>query len=309
MEIGLWLHIGHFAAGGPTAVIIGVMIGIKQVIPNSTILINEPGFINFQLFGRDRDIRLYPIDTVFGPNPIPLQHVGSDDPNNDQSWRYAKNMIFSSMWVINWLGQRFPIKEAIKEKNKNIHLWEAGIDTDYFTPLALENGNEKTQDFFIYYKSQNMQDIESIWSFLFHDYYGMKGSLICYHFYTPEMLRDAARKSKFCIMLDNEETQGLAAIEIMACNCPIFCIDRTYYVCGKKAMEGTVTSIVSWSPVCGLKSTKENWKSDFPTFLANLSSYTPAIFASTNYTYKESAKKLLGIALQIMTPEQETELS
>jgi hypothetical protein len=305
MEIGLWLHIEHFAAGGPSAVIIGFVIGIKQIIPTSTILINEPGYINFQLFGKDRDVRLYPINTVFSPNPIPLQYVGIEDPNDDLVWRHAMNMTFSSMWVINWLGQKFPIQKAIEDGTKNINLWEAGIDTDYFTPSS----TPKTQDFFIYYKSQNMSDIEGIWNFLFHHYYGIKGSLICYHFYTPEMLRDAAQKSKFCIMLDNEETQGLAAIEIMACDCPIFCIDRTFYANGNKAMEGSVTSIVSWSAVCGLKSTKEEWKSDFPTFLANLSSYTPATFAHTNYTYKESARKLMNIALRIMTPVLEMEQS
>jgi len=305
MEIGLWLHIGHFAAGGPTAVIIGIMIGIKQIIPNVIILINEPGYINFQLFGKDRDIRLYPINTIFGPNPIPLNYITVANPNDDLTWRYAKNMIFSSMWVINWLGQKFPISQTIEDETKNINIWEAGIDTDYFTPTDLP----KTQDFFIYYKSQNMEQVESVWGFLFHNYYSMKGSLICYHFYTPEMLRETARKSKFCIMLDNEETQGLAAIEIMACNCPIFCIDRTFYTNGNKAMEGSVTSIVSWSPVCGLKSPKEDWKSDFPSFLANLSSYTPAAFAHENYTYKESARKLMGIALQIMNPVQEKVLS
>jgi hypothetical protein len=305
MKIGLWLHIEHFAAGGPTAVIIGFVIGIKQIIPSSMILINEPGYINFQLFGKDRHIRLYPVNTIFGPNPIPLQYVGIEDPNNDLVWRYATNMTFSSMWVINWLGQKFPIQQAIEDGTKNINLWEAGIDTDYFTPSS----TPKTQDFFIYYKSQNMSDIEGIWNFLFHHYYGIKGSLICYHFYTPEMLRDAAQKSKFCIMLDNEETQGLAAIEIMACDCPIFCIDRTLYANGNKAMEGSVTSIVSWSAVCGLKSTKEEWKSDFATFLVNLSSYTPATFAHTNYTYKECSRKLMNIALQIMTPVLEMEQS
>ena len=305
MEIGLWLHIGHFAAGGPTAVIIGIMIGIKQIIPNVIILINEPGYINFQLFGKDRDIRLYPINTIFGPNPIPLNYITVANPNDDLTWRYAKNMIFSSMWVINWLGQKFPISQTIEDETKNINIWEAGIDTDYFTPTDLP----KTQDFFIYYKSQNMEQVESVWGFLFHNYYSMKGSLICYHFYTPEMLRETARKSKFCIMLDNEETQGLAAIEIMACNCPIFCIDHTFYTNGNKAMEGSVTSIVSWSPVCGLKSSKEDWKSNFPSFLANLSSYTPAAFAHENYTYKESARKLMGIALQITNPVQEKVLS
>ena len=141
------------------------------------------------------------------------------------------------------------------------------------------------------------------------NFYGLKGQLLCYHFYKPEMLRDAARKSKFCIMLDNEETQGLAALEIMACGCPIFCIDRNYYKSNNKVMEGSVTSIVSWSPQCGIKTTEEVWKSDFETFLSSLSSFTPAKFVHENYSYKESARKLMTIAFKVRSLEQETELS
>jgi hypothetical protein len=110
-------------------------------------------------------------------------------------------------------------------------------------------------------------------------------------------------------MLDNEETQGLAALEIMACNCPIFCIDRNYYRSNNKVMEGTVTSVVSWSPACGMKSTEEVWKSDFETFLTNLSSYTPAKFVHENYSYRESARRLMSIAFKIRHLEQEMEQS
>jgi hypothetical protein len=301
MDIGIWISVEHFAAGGPTAVFIGVLIGIKEIIPNAILLINEPGYINFQLFGRDRDIRMYPKNTIFGPNPIGMTHVGFQDPNEDEIWHYAKNLTFSANWVVEWLNQKFPLIKANEEKTKTIHIWEAGIDIDYFTP----SNEPKTQDFFIYYKSQKMADIESIWSFLFHKFYGIKGNLICYHFYKPEMLRDAARKSRFCIMLDNEETQGLAALEIMACDCPIFCIDKTKYINCNKLMEGGVTSVVCWSSVCGLKSSEEKWKDDFPTFLANLSTYKPHEFAR-NYSYKNSAIKLLCIAREIMNPEPKT---
>ena len=305
MEIGIWIHTGHFAAGGPTAVIIGVLIGIKKLLPDAIILINEPGTFNIQLFGLYQDVRMYPKNTIFGPNPIPLSYVSMKEAEDYSLWVHSKHLTFSAMWVINWLEQKFPIRNCLHNKTKTINIWEAGIDTDYYTP-SLE---PKTQDFFIYYKSQRMADIENIWSVLFHNFYGIKGTVVCYHFYKPEMLRDAARKSKFCIMLDNEETQGLAALEIMACNCPIFCIDRNYYRSNTKIMEGSVTSIVSWSPECGLKTTEEVWKSDFETFLSNLSSYTPAKFVHENYSYKESARKLMTIAFKIRILEQEKEQS
>jgi hypothetical protein len=295
MDIGIWISVEHFAAAGPTSVIIGILIGIKQAIPVSNILINEPGFLNFQIYGRDRDIRMFPANTIFGPNSIGMPHIGFDDPNQDEIWKYARNLTFSSRWVIAWLEQKFPLLEYDRKKEKAVYIWEAGIDTEYFSP-----GNEpKTQDFFIYYKSQKMADIEGIWSFLFHNFYGIKGNLICYHFYKPEMLREAARKSRFCIMLDNEETQGLAALEIMACDCPIFCIDKTTYTRCNKLMDGGVTSITCWSPICGLKTTLEKWKEDFPIFLTNLLSYKPYDFTKA-YSYRATAVKLLCIGRDTM---------
>lgn len=305
MDIGIWIQISHFPAGGPTSVVIGLMIGIKQLIPDAKILINEPGYINFQIWGKDRDLRMYPKNTIFGPNPIGMSHVTFKEATDDIVWLYAKHLTFTAPWIINWLEQKFPIRRCMEDKTKTANIWEAGIDTDYFKPSL----SPKTQDFFIYYKSQKMKDIENVWGFLFHNYYGIKGNLICYHFYKPEMLRDAAQRSRFCIMLDNEETQGLAALEIMACDCPIFCIDRNYYKSSNKMMEGTVTSIVSWSPECGMKSTEEKWQEDFGTFLKNIQTYKPAEFVQNNYTYMASAKRLLGIALQIMSLETATEQS
>ena len=118
------------------------------------------------------------------------------------------------------------------------------------------------------------------------------------------MLRDMAQKSKFCIMLDNEETQGLAALEIMACNCPIFCIDKKSYVRNNIMMSGSVTSICSWSDTdCGMKSTEEKWREDFPEFLKKINTYNPTKFVHEKYSFATTAKQLLQIAADIMKKE------
>ena len=293
MRIGVWIDTGHFPAGGPTVVLIGLIIGLKQVLPDCLLLINDEGDININL-NCPLHPYLLPKNTINGPNPI---HMGvTKEPENDVGWKYMKNIVFTSYWVIDWLDQFFPIKKSIINNTKNIYIWESGIDTSYFVP----SNRRKVNDFFIYYKSQNAGQIEGVWAFLFHNFYGLKGQLLCYHFYKPEMLRDLAQNSKFCIMVDNEETQGLAALEIMACGCPIFCIDKKSYVRDYLMMSGSVTSICSWSDDCGFKSTEEKWKEDFPIFLKNICNYNPAKFVHERYSFAASARSILTISSDIM---------
>jgi hypothetical protein len=297
MRIGIWVNTNHFAAGGPAVVLIGLLIGLKQVLPNSLIILNDEGDINIG-FHTGMDPRLYPKNTIFGPNPFAIDvHT---NPEENILWKHRKNYIFNSTWVIDWLEQYFPLKKSFIENTKNIYIWESGVDTSYFQPLK----ERKQNDFFIYYKSQKSDQLESVWAYLFQNYYGLKGGLICYHFYKQDMLRDMAQKSKFCIMLDNEETQGLAALEIMACNCPIFCIDKKSYVRNNIMMSGSVTSICSWSDTdCGMKSTEEKWREDFPEFLKKINTYNPTKFVHEKYSFATTAKQLLQIAADIMKKE------
>jgi hypothetical protein len=296
MRIGIWTDTGHFPAGGPTVVLIGLIIGLKQVLPDCVLLINDEGDININLNARLHPC-LLPKNTICGPNPI---HMGiTKEPEKDVVWNNIKNLTFTSLWVIDWLDQFFPIKKSIINNTKNIFLWESGVDTSYFVPT----NRKKVNDFFIYYKSQNAGQIEGVWGYLFHNYYGLKGNLICYHFYKQEMLRSAAQSSKFCIMVDNEETQGLAALEIMACGCPIFCIDKKSFIRDNLMMSGSVTSICSWSEECGMKSTEEKWQEDFPIFLKNITMYNPAKFVHERYSFAAAARSILAIASDIMRKE------
>jgi hypothetical protein len=296
MRIGLWLNTGHFPAGGPTVVLIGLIIGLKQVLADCLLVINDEGDININLSSSYHPY-LLPENIIHGPNPI---HMGvTTEPEKNMIWKYGKNITFTSYWVIDWLDQFFPIKKSIVNNTKNIYLWESGIDTSYFVP----SNRRKVNDFFIYYKSQNAGQIEGVWGYLFHNYYGLKGQLLCYHFYKPEMLRDLAQNSKFCIMVDNEETQGLAALEIMACGCPIFCIDKKSYIRDNLMMSGSVTSICSWSDDCGVKSPEEKWKEDFPIFLTNIKTYNPAKFVHERYSFSSAARSILAISSDIMRKE------
>jgi glycosyltransferase involved in cell wall biosynthesis len=121
----------------------------------------------------------------------------------------------------------------------------------------------------------------------------MHGPVLMYYFYSHEELLAAATGSEFCIFLDVAETQGLAALEIMACGCPLFVID-----CNDYRAEGficrEVTSVTCWSPQCGIKSSIASFTEDFPRFLAGLASgdYDPREFVLTDYSWCAAAKNL-----------------
>ena len=105
------------------------------------------------------------------------------------------------------------------------------------------------------------------------------------------MLAEAARKSRFCIMLDRTETQGLASLEIMATNCPLFVLDWTTHECKTFIVNGA-SSVPCWDKRCGLKSSMETLEKDFPTFLNNMSTYKPREFVSEKYSFEASAHTL-----------------
>jgi hypothetical protein len=119
--------------------------------------------------------------------------------------------------------------------------------------------------------------------------------VITYYNYDADMLRDAAASSRFCILIDNPETQGLAALEIMACDCPLFVLDATHFQSKTLAMGGA-TSVTCWDPKrCGKKSSREAMETDFPAFLAALPTYRPREFVLERHSYKAAARALRGL--------------
>jgi hypothetical protein len=183
-----------------------------------------------------------------------------------------------------------PYADQEKAAGRRLSVWPAGVDTEFYSPT----GQEKTQDFFIYYKSQQHANLHKIHELLFRRYFHLRGHMVAYYCYTPEMLRQAARSSRFCIVLNNTETQGLAMLEIMSCDCPLFVVDCTTFRGNTMVIEGA-SSAPCWGAACGKKASWNSLESDFAAFLADLQSYRPRSFVESGYSLRVAAASLRSL--------------
>lgn len=297
LRIGVWFDVSHCSYGGPTAVLLGTLLGLKQLRDDLVIVLNEPGDVNWFLTGgealRDRVPRAPRL--VVGPMALTLEDGENEAYGENPVWKYAAdaNVVVPTEWVRQFI--RFAMPYAKPDGgSRRLSLWAAGVDTDFFSPSV--SFEHKTQDYFIYYKSQHHADLHRIQSLLFKSFFQLRGSALFYYCYTPEMLRAAARASRFCIVLDKTETQGLAMLEIMACDCPLFVVDYTKYEGNRIGMEGA-SSCPCWSDSCGVKTSWETVEKDLTAFVPAVGNYRPRDFVESTYSYKAAAASLLRLLL------------
>jgi hypothetical protein len=272
--------------------ILGMYAYAEKTGREIVVLLNEIGDVNWALShtsSPESDASKMP---ALWHGPLLYNHADADvsEYQSQANWRLCKNVLFPSNWFRAWINTGFPYLEKEKAGTRRTAVWPSGIDTDYFTP---DTNPEKTQDYFIYFKSQSYDDLNAIQSYLFANWFGLRGTIVTYYCYDPAMLRAQARASKFCILLDNTETQGLAPLEILACDCPLFVVDATKYVGPHKILEGA-TSVTCWDSCCGMKSVLGNIERDFPAFMSTLHEYRPRTWVATNYSYAAAAGRLLG---------------
>lgn len=295
LRVGVWFQENHTPYGGPGLVLSGTVLGLYQYAAQSGIeiivLLNELGDVNWA-FGLTASAAsdaakmpaLWTGPACFNRADAVAAHESSE------VWRAVRNALFPSTWFAEFVNHGLPYAKGIEGRHQAV--WPAGVDTDFFTPSAAE----KTQDYFIYFKSQNFADLKKIQTYLFSNWFGIRGTVLTYYNYDPDMLRDAARRSKFCIMLGGTETQGLAALEIMACDCPLFVLDTA--VCKSGDFEYTgATSVTNMDRHCGSKSCLAAIETDFPQFISDLASYSPRLFVTQDFSYTAAARRLLDILI------------
>jgi len=299
LRIGVWFDVAHLAYGGPTAVLLGTLLGFKQQREDLLVVLNEPGDVNWVLTGgealRDRVPRAPRL--VVGPLALALEDGETEAYGENRVWKYAAdaNVVVPTEWVRQYICFSMPYSKP-DGGSRRLSLWAAGVDTDFYSPSATGTGAaaEKTQDYFIYYKSQRHADLHRIQTMLFRSFFQLRGSALFYYCYTPEMLRAAARASRFCIVLDKTETQGLAMLEIMACDCPLFVVDYTKYEGNRIGIEGA-SSCPCWSDSCGVKTSWDRVEEDFAAFVLAVDNYRPRAFVESTYSYKAAASSLLQL--------------
>jgi hypothetical protein len=288
LRIGIWFDETHCSYGGPTLVLLGAIVGLIQDANARgapiTILINEQGDVNW-VVNRLRDhetIIGYIRNPLIGPMVFNHSDALTQNPTENIVWNTGKRFIIASDWFGKLVQLGLPFTSP-----RSLTIWPSGVDTDYFTPDSIK----KSQDYFIYFKSQNFKDLQLLHVCLFQKYFKFCGQTLTYYHYTPEMLRDAARKSRFCIFVSNTETQGLAALEILACDIPMFVLDCTTYTSEQFRFEGA-TSVTCWDERCGMKSSLQTIQDDLPKFLSCLDTYKPREFVCSEYSFEAAGKRL-----------------
>lgn len=297
LRIGVWFDPRHSAYGGPTTVLLGTILGFYQHAQESgleiLILLNEPGDVNWSVDkGIDVQYNCLKAQNLWH-GPACFAHADAEVESfaENNTWNFCRRALFPSEWYQTWICTGLPYNNPTVAEDRQHMIWPAGVDTEYFVPAAEET---KKQDYFIYFKSQNNKTLLHVLKYLFDTYFGLRGTIITYYSYDHEILKTTAQGSKFCIMIDNTETQGLASLEIMSVGCPLFVLDATIYSGAKFGIQGS-TSVTCWDPLCGLKSSLEKLETDFPEFIANLPAYNPRPFVCDNYSYKAAARRLLEI--------------
>jgi hypothetical protein len=302
LRIGIWFNPTHTAFGGPAQVLVGTMLGFlgSEAGEDVVLRLNEPGDINWIVDPPEKfdtvDWGTRGLRRAAGPLLFSAAHATIQDPNTSPLWRLGERQLTlylaPSLWFGKWISHGLPFHDLTH--HRPMAIWGAGVNTDWFRPPCEVGGVvPKAHTYFIYFKSQNWSDLRAVHDYLFANYFRIHGPVLMYYFYSHEELRAAATGSELCIFLDAAETQGLAALEIMACGCPLFVLD-----CEEYRAEGFVTkeatSVTCWSPRCGMKSSMARLAEDFPRFLAELEAgnYSPREFVVAEYSWAAAASKL-----------------
>jgi len=284
---------------GPSKVFKNLIKGLK--ILGHDVNINEYGEYNGSLCPGD-----HPSNTLMGPN---VMVVPTDNVNfwnrqviykTKSKWIYGFYENFEleremNFWV--WSGYTdyiTPSKWVYDKyrsfditKNTNIHIWSVGIDTELFKPTE----DLKTLDCFIYFKNRYDINLNLIINFLNDN--NLKFEMISYGSYNEYQLMDLCKKSKFCILIDNTESQGIAYMEILSMDIPIYVLD-----CKLWNNRFPATSVPYFDKRCGLIESTLNGTS-FEIFYNNLNNYKSREYIIENHTLEISANKYVEILKNI----------
>ena len=175
-----------------------------------------------------------------------------------------------------------------------VHIWSAGIDTGVWLPHNIPD-SRKLLDCFIYLKNRDTSEFQEVCKQL--DGLGLKYAAIQYDHYAPQQLYQLCQLSRFCIFLDNTESQGIAYMQMLSANLPLLVFNRGWYVHPISNVTHDATSVPYFDDRCGL--IKNDIKADHIVQMMDVyRKFMPREYILENHTLETSAKKYVDILMQ-----------
>ena len=200
------------------------------------------------------------------------------DTNFHHEHEYSK-IIVPSKWVENLHSKYFP--------QLNLLVWPVAI----YKP-DLYDVSQKTECL-VYYKNRPVEHLNQILQKLNDkkiSYVGLE-----YGNYSQDEFKEVLSEVKYCIIIDNTESQGIAIQEMMSLNKPLFVWDQDIWDYMGNEYIHEATSIPYWSEECGeYIKTIDEFDSKFEKFQNNLNSYCPEKYINRELSPKKSVEILLN---------------
>lgn len=197
-------------------------------------------------------------------------------PEFSQLTEYGK-IITPSQWVADLYIKFFNVNGTLN--------WPVAI-------YAPDIDNNITTDCLIYYKNRPVEHLQTILDFF--EKKGITYTGLEYGNYTQEEFIESISSVRFCVIIDNTESQGIATQEMMAVNKPIFVWDQTIWDHMGSEYMVPATSVPYWSDECGVKITSANQlEESFDQFYSNLSNYSPKDFIERELSAQKTVQILL----------------
>jgi hypothetical protein len=194
-----------------------------------------------------------------------------------------KKLIVPSQWVADLYSKWIP--------SDKIFIWPVGIDTNFFYDRSKK---EKEFDCLVYFKRRSIDDLIFVENMLTQK--NQKFNTITYGNYKESEFLILLSKSKYVIVIDNCESQGIAIEEIMSCNLPLFVWDITKWSDRGDGCMCDATSIPYWSDTCGsVETNKDKIYESFDLFLEKLAFFHPRDYILENLMLEKQAKEIINL--------------
>lgn len=265
----------------------GKMSGPKKVIDNLIRSLSDCNIeyvVNEERY--DKTLFLH-----WNPKFVNLYHSLKNKKNllvGPQIWAWSEEfnelkeynkVLLPSKWCEDSLNKFFPQTKT--------GVWPVAI----YEPEIIDD--VKT-DCLVYYKNRPEEDLQLVLDYLENNNISYTG--LQYGNYTQQEFLESVGEVKYCIIIDNTESQGIAIEEMMAANKPIFVWDQLIWDHLGQDYSVSATSIPYWSEECGERiETFDSFDETFKMFLEKLDSYSPRQYVNRELSPQKSIDILLSL--------------